>query len=198
MEFSHRGISSSIPCQNSNKSQPKPLLASPSPFSTLPPPNPVSFQATPVLSIDRCGSCGSTVALIMDHPHSDSSPSSDLDMNFDTHPRSFSHHRPKSADPDFSQDGILDRCAPNCRSPQDSAKESLKHDQTLLAQYIQSNSKLTAQLAFMKSQRTKKHTDSDLVSGYRFIVSLHQALKVMVFKVCDAYVLQANTVHHSF
>jgi len=183
MELSHIGISTSIPHQNHNESQPKPLLAPPLPLSTLPSPsNTVSFQVTPMLSTEQCGSCGSTVVLVIDYPPS-ASPSSDSDRNFDAHP----HSRPKSQDPDLNQDGILDQYGPNCSPPHDSAEESFQHDQALLAEYIQSDNKLTSQLAFMKTQRKKKHTDYSLVLGYRFIVSLHKKLKTMEFKVCDLY-----------
>ena len=116
----------------------------------------------------------------MGYPHSDSTiPLNDLNRN-SLDAQMFHHYIIKPADPDLRPDSILDWYGQDHRSPQD---ESFQRDKELLEKYIQSNSKLTAQLTFMRNQRKKKQTDSNLVEGYRFIVSLHTTLRRMEFKV---------------
>jgi hypothetical protein len=83
---------------------------------------------------------------------------------------------------------ILHWYGPEYRSPQDDGENSLRRDLALLREYIRSNKKLTSQLAFMKNQRKKRKTDSNLVQDYCFIVSLHRTLKTMDFGVRGVYI----------
>jgi hypothetical protein len=118
-------------------------------------------------------------------PRSDSiARLNDLNRNslVDHHPLIF-HHYKKPADLDSTPDTILHWYSENCKSLEDNAEESLQHDKALVAEYIRSNSKLSAQLAFMQNRRKKKQPDSNLVEDYRFIVSLYMALKAMELKV---------------
>ena len=88
----------------------------------------------------------------------------------------------KSTDSD-KPDTIVHWYGPDCRSPQESVDESFERHQALLQDYIHSSTKLATQIDFMKKQRKKRKTDSNLVQDYRFIVSLYQALMTKEFKV---------------
>ena len=98
----------------------------------------------------------------------------------------------KPTDVDLNGDDILNSYGPRCKSSQEDPEESFQCDQALIKEYIQSNGKLTAQLAFIKKQRKKKQTDKNLVQDYRFIVSLHQTLKAMKFKVREICISQVT------
>ena len=137
-----------------------PLVASLSPSNSVTQP-----------TVPHTGYCGSG-ACATDDTKSDFPPQIDQNLP-EAHPRIF-HHR----------DCILHWYGPDSKSPQESAEETLKRDQELLKEYIQSNSKLTAQLVFMKNLRKKKQTDINLAQDYRFIVSLYKTLQAMEFEVC--------------
>lgn len=128
-----------------------------------------------------------------------------------THPQAFCHYHinphchinlhchTNSVNPDLQPDPILHSYGLDCQSPEDVAKKTLlRHDETLLAEYIRSNRKLAAQIEFMKTRRKKKQTDHDLIQDYRFIVSLYTSLQTMEFKVYNISVLSMKTHLHSF
>jgi hypothetical protein len=103
-----------------------------------------------------------------------------LDMDSLQGPPVTFHHYNKPADPTDPTDTILHWYGQNV---EDNAAESFRHDKAILEEYIRSNNKLTAQLAFMRSQRKKKQPDNRLVEDYRFIASLYKTLKKMEHKV---------------
>lgn len=75
------------------------------------------------------------------------------------HPQAFCHYHidphyhTNSVNPDLQLHPIFHSYGLDCRSPEDVAKKTfLRHDEALLAEYIRSNSKLKAQLEFMKNR----------------------------------------------